>query len=72
MGYFFMVYHSLIILALSVALAISAVLWLWVFSKVLYLIDQRYHERELITGIVDDVQSVKADIKSLTSNLNKV
>ena len=72
MGYFFMVYHSLIILALSVALAISAVLWLWVFSKVRYLIDQRYHERELIAGIVDDVQSVKADIKSLTSNLNKV
>jgi hypothetical protein len=67
-----MAYHSLIILALSVALAISAVLWLWVFSKVRYLIDQRYHERELIAGIVDDVQSVKADIKSLTSNLNKV
>ena len=67
-----MVYHSLIILALSVALAISAVLWLWVFSKVRDLIDQRYHERELIAGIVDDVQSVKADIKSLTSNLNKV
>lgn len=67
-----MAYHSLIILALSVALAVSAVLWFWVFSKVRDLIDQRYHERELITGIVDDVKSVKADIKSLTSNLNKV